>query len=249
MKTLLLSCAALAALVTAGSAGAAELEVLSSNGARSMLAAVVPQFERTTHNKVTVSYGEGGILRTRILDGEAFDLTILSAGWETLQTSGKIAGSPVSIAHTDFGMAVRAGAPKPNTSSVDGLKRTLLAAKSIVYTDPRSGGMSGILFAGVLNRLGIAAEINKKSKLVTSVLNAQFVVKGEADLAVQLASEILAVPGAQFVPMPPQFQTSVVFSGAISARAKEPAAAKALLQYLTAPAAAPVLKAKGYTPG
>jgi molybdate transport system substrate-binding protein len=252
MKRQLFLCAALAALlVTAGSAGAAELEVLSSNGARSMLAAVVPQFERTTHNKVTVSYGEGGILRTRILDGEAFDLTILSAGWETLQTSGKIAGSPVSIAHTDFGMAVRAGAPKPNTSSVDGLKRTLLAAKSIVYTDPKTGGISGVLFARVIGRLGIADEINKKSKLsaAAGVFNAQFVVNGEADLAVQLASEILAVPGAQFVPMPPEFQTSVGFSGAIAARSKEPAAAKALLQFLITPAAAQVIKAKGYTPG
>jgi molybdate transport system substrate-binding protein len=249
MKRLSFLCAALAVLVTAASAGAAELEVWSPYGARLFLAELVPQFEHTTHNKVKLTYGKAAIIRTRILDGEAFDLTILPAGWETLQTSGKIAGSPVSIAHTDLGMAIRAGTPMPNTSSVDELKRTLLAAKSIVYTDPKSGGISGTLFAGVINRLGIAAEINKKSKLVTSVLNAQFVVKGEADLAVQLASEILAVPGAQLVPMPPQFQTSVVFSGAISARAKEPAAAKALLQFLTAPAAALVIKARGFEPG
>ena len=147
MKRLLFLCAALAALVAAGSAGAAEIEVLSSNGARLFLAELVPQFERTTHNKVTVSYGEASILRTRILDGEAFDLTILPGGWETLQTSGRIAGSPVGIAQTDFGMAIRAGAPMPDTSSVDGLKRTLLAAKSIVYTDPKTGSMSGTLFA------------------------------------------------------------------------------------------------------
>jgi molybdate transport system substrate-binding protein len=229
MKRLSFLCAALAVLVTAASAGAASLQVWSSYGAKLFLAELVPQFERTTHNKVTVTYGDGRSLRTRILNGEAFDLTILSTGWETLQTDGKIAGSLVSIAHTDFGMAVRAGVPKPDTSSVDGLKRTLLAAKSIVYTDPELGAISGILFEGVINHLGIAGEVQKKSKRVTGVLTAQFVVKGEADLAVQLEGQILAVPGVQFVPMPPEFQTSVGFSGAISARAKEPAAAKALL--------------------
>jgi molybdate transport system substrate-binding protein len=249
VKRLLSLCAALAALVAGGPAGAAEIEVLSSNGARYFLAELVPQFERTTHHKVTVNYGEVSNVRTRILDGEDFDLTILSGGWETLQTSGRIAGSPVSIARADFGMAVRAGAPKPDTSTVDGLKRTLLAAKSIVYTDPKTGTTSGMLFARMIERLGIAAEINKKSKLVPGVLNAQFVVNGEADLAVHLSNDIFAVPGAQFVPMPPEFQASVAFSGAIAARAKQPAEARALLQFLTGPVAAQVIKAKGYTPG
>jgi molybdate transport system substrate-binding protein len=251
MKRPLFLCAALTALVTAGLAGAAELEVLSSYAPRPFLTELARQFERTTHNKVTVTYEKASLVRTRILDGEAFDLAILAAGWETLQTSGRIAGSPVRIAHTDFGMAVRAGVPKPDTGSVDGLKRTLLAAKSIIYTDPKTGSTSGFLFARMIERLEIANEINKKSKLVAmpGVLNAQFVVNGEADLAVHLASEILAVPGAQFVPMPPEFQARVGFSGAIAASAKEPAVAKALLQFLTAPAAAPVIKAKGYIPG
>jgi molybdate transport system substrate-binding protein len=234
-------------IATVASAPAAEIKVLSANGAKLIVTALVPEFERTTNNKVTIDYGEAGILRKRILDGEAFDVTFLPAGWEELR--GKIAGDVVGIGHTDFGMAVLATVSKPDTSSNDALKRTLLAAKSIVYTDPKTGGISGVLFARMIERLGIADEINKKSKLVAGVLNASFVVKGEADLAVQLANEILAVPGAQFVPMPPEFQASVTFSGAIAANAKDPAAAKALLQFLTAPSAAPVIRSKGYEPG
>jgi len=234
-------------IATVASASAAEIKVLSANGAKLIMTALVPEFERTTNNKVTIDYGEAGILRKRILDGEAFDVTFLPVGWEELR--GKIAGDAVGIGHTDFGMAVLATVSKPDTSSNDALKRMLLAAKSIVYTDPKTGGISGVLFARMIERLGIAEEINKKSKLVAGVLNASFVVKGEADIAVQLANEILAVPGAQFVPMPPEFYASVTFSGAIAANAKDPAAAKALLQFLTTPSAAPVIRSKGYEPG
>jgi molybdate transport system substrate-binding protein len=234
-------------IVTGTSVNAAEIKVLSANGARLILEALVPQFERATNNKVIISYNEAGILRKRILDGEDFDVTFLPAGWDELR--GKVSGEPVGIGHTDFGMAVLASMPKPDTSTNDALKRTLLAAKSIVYTDPKTGGISGVLFARMIDRLGIADEINRKSKVVASQLNATFVVKGEADLAVQLANEILAVAGAQFVPMSPDFQASVTFSGAIAAGAKESAPAKALLQFLTAPSAAPVIRSKGYEPG
>jgi|ERR1051325_2838386 molybdate transport system substrate-binding protein len=234
-------------LLTGAGAKAAEIAVISANGARLILEALTPGFERATGNKLTISYGEAGILRKRILDGEAFDVALLPAGWDEIRA--KLSGDPVAIGHTDFGMAVSANAPKPDTSSSDAVKRALLAAKTIVYTDPNTGGISGVLFARMIERLGIADEVKKKSKLVAGVLNASLVVKGEADLAVQLANEILAVPGAQFVPMPPEFRASVTFSGAIAASAKDPAAAKALLQYLTAPDAAPLIKSKGYEPG
>jgi molybdate transport system substrate-binding protein len=239
---------AIALLVAAGtSASAAEIKILSANGARLIMEALVPEFERATSNKVTISYNEAGILRKSILDGEAFDLTFLPAGWNEIQR--KISGNPLPIAHTDLGMAVLANMPKPDTSSNEALKRTLLAAKSIVYTDPKTGGISGVLFAQMIEQLGIADEINKKSKVVASQINATFVTKGEADLAVQLANEILAVPGVQFVPMSPEFHASVTFSGAIAAASKEPAVAKALIQFLTAPNAARVIRSKGYEPG
>jgi molybdate transport system substrate-binding protein len=190
-------------LTATGAANAAEIKVLSAKAARLILEELAPQFERVTNNKVTINYDEAGIVRQRILRGETFDVTFLPAGWDEVRP--KIAGAPIAIGHTDLRMAVLATMPKPDTSSNDAAKRTLLAAKSIVYTDPKTG-IAGILFARMIERLGIADEINKKSKLVAGVLNATFVVKGEADLAVQLSSEILAVPGVQFVPMPPDFR-------------------------------------------
>jgi molybdate transport system substrate-binding protein len=126
-------------------ANAAEIKVLSANGAKLILTALVPEFERASNNKVTIAYGEAGILRKRIQDGEAFDVTILPAGWDELH--GKLAGEPVAIGHTDLGMAVLATAPKPDMSSSEALKRLLLAVKSIVYTDPKTGGISSVLFA------------------------------------------------------------------------------------------------------
>src|SRR5437660_7968497 len=173
-------------------AASAEIKILSANGAKLILAALVPEFERTTQHKVTIEYGEAGILRKQILDGAAFDLTFLPAGWDEI--GGKVSGSPVAIGHTDLGMAVAAGVAKPDTGSNDAAKKMLLAAKSIVYTDPKTGGISGVLFARMIERLGIAEEVNKKSKVVASQMNATFLAKGEADLAVQLANEILAVP-------------------------------------------------------
>jgi molybdate transport system substrate-binding protein len=124
--------------ITGGVASAADIKVLSANGAKLILTALVPEFERTTSNKVTIDYGEAGIIRKRILDGEAFDVTFLPAGWEELRE--KIADDPAGIGHTGFGMAVLANTPKPDTTSSDALKRTLLSAKSIVYTDPKTGG-------------------------------------------------------------------------------------------------------------
>ena len=197
---------------------------------------------------MTTSYGGAGVLRTRILDGEAFDVTFLPAGWDEIED--RIDGDPIAIANTELGMAVLADAPTPDTSSSDTLKETLLSAKSIVYTDPKTGGISGVLFARMIERLGIADEVSKKSRLVAGALNtATFLLNGEADLAVQLAHETLAVPGVQFVPMPPQFRISVTFSGAVGTSATDSAAAKSLIHFLARPAVAPVIRSLGYEPG
>ena len=154
-----------------------------------------------------------------------------------------------SIAHSDLGMAVLSTAPKPDTNTSEATKRTLLAVKSIVYTDPKTGGIAGVLFARMIERLGIVDEVNQKSKLVAGQLNATFVANREVELAVQLSSEIREVPGVQFVPMPPEFRASVTFSGTTATNAKEPATAKAFLEFLTAPSAAPAIRSKGFEPG
>jgi molybdate transport system substrate-binding protein len=229
------------------SANAAEINVLSANGVTLILDELAPTFERSTNNKLTIRYDEAGVIRREILKGDYFDVTILPAGWDEIRA--KIAGDPIAIAHADLGIGVLATAPKPDTSSNDTLKRALLAAKSIVYTDPKTGGIAGVLFARMIEKLGISDEVNRKSQQVANVLNAQFLVNGNADLVVQLSSQILAVPGVQFVPLPPDFQASITFSGAIAASAKDAETAKSLLQFLTAPAAASVIRAKGFEPG
>jgi len=208
---------------------------------------VGPAVESETNNKVTTNYGGAGFLRKRILDGENFDVTFLPAGWGEIED--KIDGDPIAIANTEFGMAVLANAPMPDTSSSDTLKETLLSAKSIVYTDPKTGDISGVLFTRLIERLGIADEVNKNSKLVDGSLNATFLLRGEADLAVQLANEILAVPGVQFIHLPPQFRISVTFSGAVGTGATDSAAAKSLIHFLARPAVAPIIRSMGYEPG
>jgi molybdate transport system substrate-binding protein len=245
-----LSAFALGALIaTTISANATELKLFSANGAKLIVVDLVSQFERTTNNKVSITYGEAGDLRKSIQDGEAFDVVIVPA-IELLAPSGKLASDSVAkIAHSDFGMGMRSDVPKPDTSTADGLKRLLLGVKAIAYTDPKTGGASGVLFVRVLDKLGIADQVNKKSKLVAGIHNAELVAKGEAELAVQLSHEILAVPGIQFLPMPPEFQSSVVFSAGVSANANEPNAARALVQLLMSSTAVPVIKANGMQPG
>jgi molybdate transport system substrate-binding protein len=239
---------AVAFFVAAGTAAdGAEIKVISAKAAGLFLAELAPEFQRVTGNKVTISYDEAGIVRKRILAGEAFDVTVLPAGWDEVRKA--LAGNPVAIAHSDLGMAILSTAPTPDTSTNEATKRTLLDVKSIVYTDPNTGGIAGVLFARMIERLGIADQVNRKSKLVAGQLNATFVANGEAELAVQLSSEIREVPGVQFVPMPPDFRASVTFSGAAATDAKEPATAKAFLEFLTAPGAAPAIRSKGFEPG
>ena len=231
-------------------ANAAEVKILSANGVRAILGDLAGEFERTTGNKVTISYGEAGEIRKRVQDGETFDVTVLPMPvLEELLKQGKIApASTANVARTTFGIGVRTGAPKPDISSVDAFRRSLLTAKSIVITDPATGGVSGVHFAGVLQRLGIAEEIKPKLKLNKGSYNAEFVAKGEAEIAVQGDHEIRCVPGVEFVPLPPEFQRTIVFAAALGTSAQEPEASRILIRFLSGPAAAPVIEAKCMEP-
>jgi molybdate transport system substrate-binding protein len=218
-------------------ATAADIKVFSANAAKLLIQDLLPEFERLTGSTISVTYDEPGAIKQRILAGEKFDLTLLPSGWN--QVGSKLATEPIGIGHTEFRMAIIATAPKPDTSSIDTLKRTLLESKSIVYTDPKTGSMVGELFARMIEHLGIAEEVKKKSRLV----------KGEADLAILLSSDILAVPGVQFLPIPSEFQTTVTLSAAVAKDAPEPEIAHSLLQFLTGPSAISILKANGFEPG
>ena len=170
---------------------------------------------------------------------------------EELQKQNKLAaGSLVNVVGTPVAVAARAGAPKPDIATVEAFKSTLLAAKSIVYADPAKGGVSGIVFARALERLGIADQMKAKTILVPGAQAAEVVAKGEAELGVAQGSEIVPVAGAQLVgPLPGELASTTVFAAAIGADSKAPAAAKALIEFLTGPQAAPKFKAKGFQPG
>ena len=160
---------------------------------------------------------------------------------------GKIApGSRADLARVGIGVAVKEGAALPDIATVETFKRTLLAAKSVAYIDPKAGGSSGIYFDGLLDRLGIAGEIRAKAKLKQGGYVAELVASGEAEVAVHQISEIVPVKGVVLVgPLPAEIQSFTTYAAAIGAEAKHAAPAKALIEHIAGPAAAPVLKAKG----
>jgi molybdate transport system substrate-binding protein len=183
-------------LVTApaGFATAAELKVLTTPALTEVWVELAPKFEATGH-KLTIVYASSGAIAKRVAEGETADLLVSTpAGIDGLIKSGKVTdGTNTPLASSGMGVAVLKGAPKPDISTPEAFKRALLAAKAVAYTDPTSGGASGVHMAKVLDRLGIASEVNARAKLGRGVPAGSFVVKGEADLAIQQIPELLGV--------------------------------------------------------
>ena len=252
METKTLGAAALGAaglLMVAGMANAAEFKVLSSNAIKQAYLELVPQFERATEHKVATTWaGTAGIM-SRMERGEVTDLVIMSStGIDNLIKQGKlVAGSRVDLVRSGIGIAVRAGTPKPDISSTDALKHALLAAKSVAY----STGPSGVYLEGMFQRLGIADAIKAKSRIPPSGNPVgEVIARGEAEIGFQQISELLPIGGIDYVgPLPADVQHVTVFSAGLFAGAKEPDAAKALIKFLTAPAAVPVIRKSGMEPG
>jgi molybdate transport system substrate-binding protein len=233
-------------------AHAAEVKVLTSVALTAALNELAPVFEKTTGDKLTIVYGLAAEMRKRVLDGESADVIMITRPMmDDLQKQNKLAAnSLINVVGTPVALAARAGAPKPDIGTVEAFKRTLLAAKSIVYADPAKGGVSGIVFAHALDRLGIADQMKAKTILVPGAQGPEMVAKGEAELAAAQGSEIVPVTGAQLLgPLPGELASTTVFSAAIGAESKSPAAAKALIEFLTSPQVAPQFKAKGFEPG
>jgi molybdate transport system substrate-binding protein len=229
-----------------------EVTVLTSVALTSALDELAPRFERATGNKLKIGYSLIADIKKRIIAGETADVIMLSRpAMDDLSKLDKFApGSIADVAGTPVAVAVRAGAPKPDISSPEALKNALLAAKSIVYADPAKGGASGVYFARVIDQLGIAEQLKPKTILVPGAQAADVVAKGEAEIGVGQASEIVPVSGAQLVgPLPGELGSMTLFTAAIGAGSKQTEAAKSLILFLTGPDAAPVLKAKGFQPG
>lgn len=228
-----------------------EIRVLSSNILRGVLQEIAPQFEREMACKLMIEYGPPGQIKAKLMRGDHADLVLLGVpGIEELQHEGLVlAEGQIDIANNRIGVAVHATAAKPDIGSVEAVIRMLLAARSIVYTDPAVGGRSGIHFAKVLERLGIADQLKAKSILNDGSLSAELVARGEAEIAIQFISEIVPVQGVQLVgPLPEELQDITVVAGAITRNAANPVAAKALVDFLTSPAAIPAIKARGMEP-
>lgn len=246
-------CVAIACLfVTAADARAAEVKVFGGGVMRPVLSTVSDEFERATGHKIIASYAPAPAVVKRVLGGETADVTFLARpALEQLVKQGKIASdSTTDILYSSVGIAIRAGAPKPDISSVEALRRSLLAAKSVAYFDPAAGGLSGIHFARVLEQLGIAEQMKLKSKLAQGNI-AEYAAKGEVELAVQQVNELLAVPGVELVgPLPPELQNPSAFTivAGIFQDAKEPKAARALVDFLTSPALDAVYRKQGLEP-
>ena len=246
-----------AALLMARAASAADIQVMISSGFYGVYSELGPAFERASdHHLVTMrgpSMGDSPeAIPARLARGEAADVVILDGGaTDELGKRGLVrADSKVELARSLIGMVVRAGAPKPDIGSVEALRSTLLAAKSIAYSDSGSGTyLSTKLFA----RLGVADEIAGKSRKVRGPPSgepvAAVVARGEAEIGFQQVSELIHVPGISFVgTLPAEVQPMFTFAGALTSSVREPEAASALLRFLASPEAAPVIVKTGLAP-
>jgi len=230
-----------------------EIEVMISGGFSAVYRVLVPDFERATGNKVTTAFGSSmgtthDAIPLRVARGEPGDVLIMVGyALDNLIKQGKVAADGrVDLARSSIGMAVRAGAPRPDIGSVDALKRTLLAAESIAYSDSASGAYVG---TDLFQRLGVADEMKGKSRMILVEPVGQVVARGEAEIGFQQISELLPVRGIDLVgALPPEVKKITVFSAGIATTAQEPAGAKALIQFLSSPAAAPVLIKGGLEP-
>jgi molybdate transport system substrate-binding protein len=229
-----------------------ELTVYSSIGVRSAAEGLFRQFETTSGHKLAVTWGTAPMLAKRIESGERADVLILSrASIDTLGKQGKIApGSEVTLAGSGVAIAVKAGMPKPDISTPEALKQTLLKTNSIAYSEPSAGGASGVYFAKLIERMGIAEVMKPKTKYPPpGGFSAELLMTGEAELAVQQKPELLHVAGCEIVGLlPGDLNLVTEFAAAVMAGSNNAEIGKALIAMLQSPAAKAAFRAKGLDP-
>ena len=247
MKTASIIAAASAVLLS-GAASAAEIKALSTQATQEAYLELVAQFEKASGHKVTTIFTGTLNVQKRLADGELYDLIIMAgpAIDDQIKQGNAVAGSRVDIAKSGTGLAVRKGAVKPDVSSVDAFKKTLLAAKSIGY----STGPSGLYMLGVFEKLEIADQLKGKLKQTPSgVFVGTLIASGETEIGFQQIAELVHFAGIDYVgPLPGELQRMTMFSAGIHAGAKQAEVARALVKFLTAPAAAPVIRKHGLEP-
>lgn len=240
-----------ALLMTPALASAAEIKVYSTVGVKSAIEELAPKFEKQTGNKLSISWGLISSFTKKAQDGDVPDVLIVSrAGIDGLTKDGKIAAGAPTLSKSIFAFGIKHGAPKPDISTVDALKKTLLAARAVGYTNPSAGGASGVHFAKMAEKLGIAAEIKAKSKFPpTAGFVGTLLTSGEVDIAFQSKPELATTAGVDVVGPPPgDLGQTVVYAAGVGAGAKDAAASNALVKFLASPEAQAVFKAKGFDP-
>jgi molybdate transport system substrate-binding protein len=239
-------------LAQAALASAAEIKVFSTVGVKSVLEDLVPKFEKATGHKLAITWSTASLLAKRVQAGEQADALILIKGnLETLQKEGKIMpGTDVIFSKSIFAVGVKAGASKPDISTPDALKQALLASKAVSYTDPATGGASGVYTAKQIAKLGITEQMKGKTKHPPSGgFSGSLLVDGQADIAINSKPELLSVPGVEVVgPLPGDMAYTVIYAAGVQSGAAQADAAKALVKYLMSPEAQAVFKAKGFDP-
>lgn len=229
---------------------AAEIKVLSSNAMTDVVSYLVPEFERRTGHSVTVTFEPTTAIMNRINGGETADVIILiRQSIDDLKKAGKLVSDTDSnLARTSLGLAVKAGAPRPDISTPEALKLSLLDARVVVASEV---GASGIQFRRVIDQLGIAEQMKSKLKLLPGTSQtATLVANGTAEIAVQMMSELKTVPGAEIIgPFPGKLHYEILLTAALDARAREPAAGRQLIEYLASPETAQAKADKGMQAG
>ncbi len=226
-----------------------EIRVLSGGAAQSPLQAALPAFEARSAHKVAIAFAPAGEIAKRVAAGEIYELLILpDENVDAYEKQGKVVpGSRAPLGKVGIGVAVNERASAPDISTPEAFKRALLAAKSIVYIDP-ARGTSGKHFAGVLQQLGIAGEVNAKATLGSGGYVVAPVGKGEIELGVHQITEILPVPGVKLVgPLPPALQKWTIYTAVAMPGAKSPDAARALVAFLRSPEASAIFAPRGFS--
>jgi molybdate transport system substrate-binding protein len=252
MKCVLWSAVAFIAVWICAVAHAAEVTLIAPGGIRAAVNQLIPGFENATGHKVKAIFGSGGGTKDRVIKGELFDVPIVQLPLEPVIASGHVvATSETPLATVSVGVAVRAGAPKPDISTADAVKRLLLGSKAIAYPNAASGAAAGVSFNETLEKLGIADQMKLKIKIAQGGRGAmELLAKGEVDIGLTFISEIITEPGVEVVgPLPRGISTPTALVGFVSAHSKEPETAKALLRYLSSPEAGTVYRDRGMEPG
>ena len=241
--------AAACGLFLAGTAQAVEIKVLSSNATKEAYTELFPQFEKASGHKIVITWAGTNDIKKKIAAGEVYDLIVIaSPEMDAFIKDGKVvAGSKADLVKSAVGVGVKAGAPRPDFSTADALKKTLIAAKSVGY----SQGPSGVYMASLFEKMGIADQVKAKAKVTQPGVPVATVIRsGEAEIGFQQVSELIHEQGIDFLgPLPAEIQRITTFSGGIHAQSKEQAPARALQSFLTAPERVPDLKRHGLSPG